>query len=234
MEAATLFTLAAARGVQAAALLVVSDIVLPERVRIGPDELRAAERRMGAGGATRAHGRRSPALSPWAASALRRLIAGVLARATPRSAPVTPRSRSDVCPARSPSRASRSAARPGRGRPRSPRAAGRRSATGASAARGRPADGRLSALIASSWARVARSRVSNAADSARLTTGLSSIPWVTLPIASSPWRVTRPRSPCRRLVVVMPTRLSFVGPKLMTALSQAPEITTLTLKSRVS
>jgi DeoD family purine-nucleoside phosphorylase len=48
MEAATLFTLAAARGVQAAALLVVSDIVLPERVRIGQDELRAAEERMGA------------------------------------------------------------------------------------------------------------------------------------------------------------------------------------------
>jgi DeoD family purine-nucleoside phosphorylase len=48
MEAATLFTLADARGVQAAALLVVSDIVLPERVRIGSDELRAAEQRMGA------------------------------------------------------------------------------------------------------------------------------------------------------------------------------------------
>lgn len=48
MEAATLFTLADVRGVQAAALLVVSDIVLPERVRIGPDELRAAEQRMGA------------------------------------------------------------------------------------------------------------------------------------------------------------------------------------------
>lgn len=47
MEAATLFALAAARGVEAAALLVVSDIILPERVRIDPDELRAAERRMG-------------------------------------------------------------------------------------------------------------------------------------------------------------------------------------------
>jgi len=47
MEAATLFALAAARGVQAGALLVVSDIVLPTRVRIGQDELRAAERRMG-------------------------------------------------------------------------------------------------------------------------------------------------------------------------------------------
>jgi purine-nucleoside phosphorylase len=47
MEAATLFTLADARGVQAAALLVVSDIVLPERVRIGQDDLRAAEQRMG-------------------------------------------------------------------------------------------------------------------------------------------------------------------------------------------
>jgi DeoD family purine-nucleoside phosphorylase len=48
MEAATLFTLADVRGVQAAALLVVSDIVLPDRVRIGQDELRAAEQRMGA------------------------------------------------------------------------------------------------------------------------------------------------------------------------------------------
>jgi DeoD family purine-nucleoside phosphorylase len=47
MEAATLFALAAARGVQAAALLVVSDLVLPTRVRIGQDELRDAERRMG-------------------------------------------------------------------------------------------------------------------------------------------------------------------------------------------
>jgi DeoD family purine-nucleoside phosphorylase len=48
MEAATLFALAAVRGVDAAALLVVSDVVLPERVRIGQDELRDAERRMGA------------------------------------------------------------------------------------------------------------------------------------------------------------------------------------------
>jgi DeoD family purine-nucleoside phosphorylase len=48
MEAATLFTLAAARGVQAAALLAVSDVVLTKRIRIGQDELRAAEQRMGA------------------------------------------------------------------------------------------------------------------------------------------------------------------------------------------
>ncbi len=47
MEAATLFALAGARSVQAAAVLVVSDLVLPERVRIGQDDLRAAERRMG-------------------------------------------------------------------------------------------------------------------------------------------------------------------------------------------
>jgi DeoD family purine-nucleoside phosphorylase len=47
MEAATLFALAAARGAQAAALLVVSDIILPERVRIDQEELRAGERRMG-------------------------------------------------------------------------------------------------------------------------------------------------------------------------------------------
>ncbi len=47
MEAATLFALAAARGVEAAALLVVSDLVLPVRVRIDQEDLRAAERRMG-------------------------------------------------------------------------------------------------------------------------------------------------------------------------------------------
>ena len=47
MEAATLFALAAARGVQGAALLVVSDQLLPARVRIGQDELGDAERRMG-------------------------------------------------------------------------------------------------------------------------------------------------------------------------------------------
>ncbi|HTX10078.1 MAG TPA: hypothetical protein VME22_15775 [Solirubrobacteraceae bacterium] len=47
MEAATLFTLAVAYGVQAAALFTVSDLVLPERVRIGPEELQSAERRMG-------------------------------------------------------------------------------------------------------------------------------------------------------------------------------------------
>ncbi len=47
MEAATLFALAAARAVEAAAVLVVSDLVLPERVRIDEDDLRAAEKRMG-------------------------------------------------------------------------------------------------------------------------------------------------------------------------------------------
>jgi DeoD family purine-nucleoside phosphorylase len=47
MEAATLYALAAARELDAAALLVISDLVLPARVRIGQDELRAAERRMG-------------------------------------------------------------------------------------------------------------------------------------------------------------------------------------------
>jgi DeoD family purine-nucleoside phosphorylase len=47
MEAATLFALAAVHDVQAAALLVVSDLVLPERVRIGPEQLEQAERRMG-------------------------------------------------------------------------------------------------------------------------------------------------------------------------------------------
>jgi DeoD family purine-nucleoside phosphorylase len=47
MEVATLFTLAGAREFDGGALLVVSDLVLPSRVRIGQDELRAAERRMG-------------------------------------------------------------------------------------------------------------------------------------------------------------------------------------------
>jgi len=47
MEASTLFALAAIHDVEAAALLVVSDLVLPERVRIGPEELQRAERRMG-------------------------------------------------------------------------------------------------------------------------------------------------------------------------------------------
>ena len=48
MEAATLFALAATSGFEAAALLVVSDLVLPTRQRIDPDDLRVAERRMGA------------------------------------------------------------------------------------------------------------------------------------------------------------------------------------------
>jgi DeoD family purine-nucleoside phosphorylase len=47
MEAATLFALAALHDVEAAALFTVSDLVLPERVRIGPEELQSAERRMG-------------------------------------------------------------------------------------------------------------------------------------------------------------------------------------------
>jgi len=47
MEAATLFALAAARGVQAGALLAVSDLVLPRRLRIDQEELGAAERRLG-------------------------------------------------------------------------------------------------------------------------------------------------------------------------------------------
>jgi DeoD family purine-nucleoside phosphorylase len=47
METATLFALAAVRGVHAASLLTVSDLVVPARVRIGADELKAAEGRMG-------------------------------------------------------------------------------------------------------------------------------------------------------------------------------------------
>jgi DeoD family purine-nucleoside phosphorylase len=47
METATLFALAAKRGLHAAALLLVSDVVQPSRMRIERDALRAAELRMG-------------------------------------------------------------------------------------------------------------------------------------------------------------------------------------------
>jgi DeoD family purine-nucleoside phosphorylase len=47
METATLFALARKRGLQAACLLVVSDVILPSRVRIAPEALREAEHRMG-------------------------------------------------------------------------------------------------------------------------------------------------------------------------------------------
>ncbi len=47
MESATLFALAAKRGLRAGTLLVVSDQLVPARVRISPEELRAAELRMG-------------------------------------------------------------------------------------------------------------------------------------------------------------------------------------------
>jgi DeoD family purine-nucleoside phosphorylase len=47
METATLFALAGVRGVQAASLLIVSDVILPKRTRIGVEALRAAEHRLG-------------------------------------------------------------------------------------------------------------------------------------------------------------------------------------------
>lgn len=47
MEAATLFALAAVRAVSAATLLLVTDLLLPARVRIGEEALREGERRMG-------------------------------------------------------------------------------------------------------------------------------------------------------------------------------------------
>jgi DeoD family purine-nucleoside phosphorylase len=47
MEAATLFTLAAMRDVQAAAILLVTDLLVPARVRIGEEALHAGEGRMG-------------------------------------------------------------------------------------------------------------------------------------------------------------------------------------------
>jgi DeoD family purine-nucleoside phosphorylase len=48
METAALFALAQRRGLQAASLLVVSDLLLPARERIVPEALREAEHRMGA------------------------------------------------------------------------------------------------------------------------------------------------------------------------------------------
>ena len=47
MEAATLFALAARRGLRAGCALIVSDLVLPERLRIDTEALRDAERRLG-------------------------------------------------------------------------------------------------------------------------------------------------------------------------------------------
>jgi uridine phosphorylase len=47
MEAATLFALARSRGLQAGAVLIVSDVVLPTRNRIDPEALREAEHRLG-------------------------------------------------------------------------------------------------------------------------------------------------------------------------------------------
>jgi DeoD family purine-nucleoside phosphorylase len=47
METATVFALAARRGLQAAALLIVSDLLLPSRRRIDPERLKDAEHRGG-------------------------------------------------------------------------------------------------------------------------------------------------------------------------------------------
>jgi DeoD family purine-nucleoside phosphorylase len=48
METATLFALAAVHDVQAASLLIVTDVLLPSRRRIAPEDLRTAEHRLGA------------------------------------------------------------------------------------------------------------------------------------------------------------------------------------------
>ena len=48
METATLFALARRRGLRAASVLIVSDIILPARRRIDPEALRDAEHRLGA------------------------------------------------------------------------------------------------------------------------------------------------------------------------------------------
>jgi DeoD family purine-nucleoside phosphorylase len=47
MESATIFALALARGLEAASVLLVSDLVFEKRTRIGPQHLPAAERRLG-------------------------------------------------------------------------------------------------------------------------------------------------------------------------------------------
>jgi DeoD family purine-nucleoside phosphorylase len=47
METATLFTLAARRGLEAGSVLIVSDLLLPVRRRIESEALRAAEHRLG-------------------------------------------------------------------------------------------------------------------------------------------------------------------------------------------
>jgi uridine phosphorylase len=47
MEAATLFTLASRRGMRAAAVLIVTDILLPQRSRIDAERLREAELQLG-------------------------------------------------------------------------------------------------------------------------------------------------------------------------------------------
>jgi DeoD family purine-nucleoside phosphorylase len=47
MESAALFALTARRGVRSASLLLVTDLLMPERVRIESDALAAGERRLG-------------------------------------------------------------------------------------------------------------------------------------------------------------------------------------------
>jgi uridine phosphorylase len=47
METATLFALAARRGLRAGCALIVSDLVLPKRLRIDTEALHDAERRLG-------------------------------------------------------------------------------------------------------------------------------------------------------------------------------------------
>jgi len=47
MESATLFALAAARGLEAATILIVTDLLKPVRSRIDPEALRDAEHRLG-------------------------------------------------------------------------------------------------------------------------------------------------------------------------------------------
>ncbi len=66
MECATLFALAPTLGLRAAAVLIVSDIILPERHRIPPDDLKQAEAAAGAIAAEALSRKRSQEVGPGA------------------------------------------------------------------------------------------------------------------------------------------------------------------------
>ncbi len=196
MEAATVFALAARRGLRAGCALIVSDVLLPQRRRIGDESLREAELALGrlvlaaisgpqdagAGAALAASGRAVGA-PRYAAGGTRR-VRGLGRDASKRSSAASIEARrasrppsASPCGRRSSSRSSASSIASSRWETlRTRRVSRSRSA----------ADGRLSADIASSWARTARSRVPNAAETAEDTTRCSSRSCASRPIASSP------------------------------------------------